>query len=86
MVTAAFISAVAYLIVPDILTPIETILFLWAVFVVSAMCIFWCEKQIKRIKDKRASLCIRKNRRREKVIDFPVHSRVKHIPAFKVAK
>ena len=84
MLTAVLISAAAYLIVPEILNPVETLLFLWAVFVVSAMCVFWVQEQIQKIRDKRDSLCIRKNRRREKVIDFPLQSRVKHIPAFKV--
>ena len=86
MVVAAAISAVVYLIVPDILSPIETILFLWTVFILSSMCIFWIQEQIERIRTKRESLCIRKNRRSEKVIDFRMRSKTIYIPAFKVRR
>ena len=84
IMSAVIIAAGVYLIVPDILTPIETVLFLWAAFVISIMVICWVQEQVQKIRAKRASLEIRKNRRRDKVIDFPMRGRVKHIPAFKV--
>ena len=87
LLLSAAISAGAYLILPDILSQAETILFLITGIVVSFMCICWIKDQIDHIQRKRRSLTIRKAKRRhEKVIDFPVRPRIKHIPAFKVAK
>ena len=84
-VSAAIATAVIYLNVPDIMTPPQTLLFLITIFGCSAYFIGWCFEQIDRVKRKRASLKIRKPRRRhEKIIDFPVRSRTKIIPAFKV--
>lgn len=86
MIISALITVVVYLAVPDILTPVETVLFLWAGYVVSLMTVFWVQERIEEIRAKRESLMITRNRRRHKVIDFPVRGRIKHIPAFKVAE
>lgn len=83
--SAAIVTAVIYLNAPDILTPMQTLLFLITIFGCSAYFIAWCFEQIDRVRRKRASLQIRKPRRRhEKIIDFPVRPRTRIIPAFKV--
>ena len=85
LLLSATISAVIYLIVPDILSPIETILFLITGIVVSFMSICWIKDQIECIRRKRQSLTIRKTKQRcEKVIDFPIRPRTRIIPAFRV--
>lgn len=85
--SAAVVTAVVYLTAPDILTPVQTLLFLITVFGCSAYFIGWCFEQAELIRRKRRSLTIRKAKKRyEKVIDFPVRPRVKVIPAFRVKK
>lgn len=85
LLLSAAISTAAYLILPDILSQAETILFLITGIVVSFMTISWISDQIERIQRKRRSLIIRKAKRRhEKVVDFPVRPYKKIIPAFKV--
>lgn len=87
LLLSAAISAGAYLILPDILSQAETILFLITGIVVSFMTISWIKDQVERIQRKRRSLIIRKARRRhQKIVDFPVRPYKKIIPAFKVAK
>ena len=86
-VSAAIATAVIYLSAPDILSPMQTLLFLITVFGACAYFIAFCFDQVERIQKKRRSLTIRKAKRRyEKVIDFPVRPRTKIIPAFKVRR
>lgn len=76
-----------YLNVPDIMTPVETVLFMITVFGCSAYFIGFVFEQIERVKRKRRSLVIRQKKQRwEKIIDFRMRSNVKHIPAFPVRK
>ena len=86
IILAAAISAGIYMIVPDILNPVETVLFLWTFFVIALLSLCWLQDQAEQIRTKRESLCIRKNRRSEKIVDFRMRSRVKYIPAFKVRR
>lgn len=83
-VIAAGATAIIYLITPDTMTRMQTLLFLITVFGCSAYFTAWVLEQIERIKRKRMSLQIRKKRRQDKIIDFPVRRNIKIIPAFKV--
>jgi len=85
-VSAGIATAIIYLVTPDTMTRMQTLLFLLTIFGVMAYFIAWIDEQIQRIRHKRESLQIRKPKRRhEKVIDFPVRRNVRIIPAFKVA-
>lgn len=84
---AAVATAIIYLHTPDILSRPETLLYLIVVFGCSAYFIGFIYEQIERVQRKRRSLVIRKKTRRlQKIIDFPIKSRIKHIPAFPVRK
>ena len=86
-VMAAISTAIIYLVTPDTMSRMQTLLFLITVFGCSAYFIAWVIEEIESVKRKRRSLVIRQKKQRwQKVIDFRMHSYVKHIPAFPVRK
>ena len=86
-VFAAVATAIIYLSTPDTMTRMQTLLFLITIFGCSAYFIAWVIEEIESVKRKRRSLVIRQKKQRwQKVIDFRMHSNVKHIPAFPVRK
>jgi len=78
---AAVITVIVYLCTPNIMTQIETLLFLVTIFMASAYLVGIIDDQIQRIRRKRLSLRIRKQRK--KIIDFKM-KRIVHIPAYPV--
>ena len=86
-VMAAISTAIIYLVTPDTMSRMQTLLFLITIFGCSAYFIAWVIEEIESVKRKRRSLVIRQKKQRwQKVIDFRMHSSVKHIPAFPVRK
>ena len=81
------ISVAVYLVLPDILSNLETVAFLMAAALCSFILLQWAQMTLEDIRRKRESLCITAKRPAKrhsgKRIDFPVR-RVLIIPAEKV--
>lgn len=81
---AATISGIVYLALPDILSPVETVVLLIGLYASMIALLLTIEEQIESVRTGRERLKIRKPGRDKKIVDFRVKSRVIHIPAYKV--
>lgn len=83
---AAITSGITYLLLPDILTPIETVMLLIGLYASMIALLLTIEEQIEAVRTGREQLKIRKPGRDKKIVDFRVKSRAIRIPAYKVGE
>lgn len=85
---AAITSGITYLLLPDILTPIETVMLLIGLYASMIALLLTIEEQIEAVRTGRERLKIRKpgKDRSGKIVDFRLKSRAIHIPAYKVGE
>lgn len=83
---AATISGIVYLALPDVLSPVETVVLLIGLYAAVIALIITVEEQIEAVRTGRERLKIRKPGRDKKIVDFRVKSRAIRIPAYKVGE
>jgi len=84
VVVSLSVAVTSYLIAPDILTKVETVLFVAALTLLGCLAACQIRQWIEDVQERREELKIRKRRPTNKTVDFQIRRKQVRIPARKV--